>query len=140
MKTNRSVPKSTVIPVLTYPDVRQAVDWLSDAFGFTERLNIGHGHRSQLQVGDGDIIIGDVRGARRAPQDMYSHQVMVRVQDVDAHCERARKHGAKILTEPTDFPYGERQYEAEDPAGHHWILSETIHDVDPKEWGGALRG
>ena len=28
MKPNRSIPNSTVIPVLIYPDVRQAVDWL----------------------------------------------------------------------------------------------------------------
>jgi hypothetical protein len=29
MKANRSIPASTVIPVLIYPDVRAAVAWLS---------------------------------------------------------------------------------------------------------------
>jgi uncharacterized glyoxalase superfamily protein PhnB len=48
MKRNRSVPAATVIPVLTYPDVRAAVDWLCAAFGFAERLRIGEDHRSQL--------------------------------------------------------------------------------------------
>ena len=33
MKLNRSIPDATVIPVLVYPDVRQAVDWLTAAFG-----------------------------------------------------------------------------------------------------------
>jgi hypothetical protein len=28
MKSNRSIPTSTVIPVLIYPDVREAVAWL----------------------------------------------------------------------------------------------------------------
>jgi uncharacterized glyoxalase superfamily protein PhnB len=39
---------------------------------------------------------------------------MVKVDDVDAHHERARQHGAVILSAPTDYPYGERQYSAED--------------------------
>jgi uncharacterized glyoxalase superfamily protein PhnB len=46
-------------------------------------------------------------------------------------------HGARIVMEPTDFPYGERQYEAEDFAGHRWTFSETLRDVAPEEWGGV---
>jgi hypothetical protein len=38
MKPNRSIPTSTVIPVLIYPDVREAVAWLGAAFGFVERM------------------------------------------------------------------------------------------------------
>ena len=62
---------------------------------------------------------------------------MVRVNDADSHCRRAREHGARILTEPTDFPYGERQYMAQDLAGHHWTFSQTFADVAPEEWGGT---
>ena len=61
---------------------------------------------------------------------------MVRVEDARAHCGRARGHGARILMEPTDFEYGERQYTAEDPAGHRWTFTETLSDVAPEEWGG----
>ena len=60
-----------------------------------------------------------------------------RVDDARAHCERARSHGAQIGMEPTDFEYGERQYAAEDPAGHRWTFSETLEDVDPGTWGGT---
>jgi len=62
---------------------------------------------------------------------------MVRVEDVHAHCEVARSSGARIIMEPTDFEYGERQYTAEDPAGHQWTFSETLADVSPEEWGGT---
>jgi uncharacterized glyoxalase superfamily protein PhnB len=41
-----------------------------------------------------------------------------------------------ILMEPTDFEYGERQYSAEDLAGHQWTFSETLADVAPEDWGG----
>jgi uncharacterized glyoxalase superfamily protein PhnB len=137
MKVNRSIPASTVIPVLIYPDVREAVAWLSGAFGFVERVRIGENHRAQLRFGDGAVIVGDVRGDRHPPRaGEVTHSVMVRVDDVREHCERARAHGARILKEPTDFEYGERQYTAEDPAGHQWTFSETRADVAPEEWGG----
>ena len=67
MKANRSIPASTVIPVLIYPDVRAAVAWLSAAFGFAERVRIGENHRAQLRFGGGAVIVGDVRGDRRPP-------------------------------------------------------------------------
>jgi uncharacterized glyoxalase superfamily protein PhnB len=139
LKHNRSIPDSTVIPVLIYPDVREAVEWLSRAFGFTERVRIGENHRSQLSIGNGAVIIGDVRGERRPPRPgEVTHSVTVRVEDVNGHCERSRAQGARIVAEPSDFEFGERQYTAEDPAGHQWTFSETLADVAPEEWGGTL--
>lgn len=125
--------------MLIYPDVREAVEWLCAAFGFVERVRIGENHRAQLGFGDGAVIVGDVRDERRPPRaGEVTHSVMVRVDDVDSHCERARTHGARVVRPPTDFAYGERQYSAEDPAGHRWTFSQTLADVDPAEWGGEL--
>ena len=139
MRPNRSIPSSTVVPVLIYPDVREAVAWLAAAFGFVERLRIGENHRSQLQAGEGAVIAADVRHDKVPPRrGEVSHSVLVRIDDARAHCERARAHGARILMEPTDFEYGERQYVAEDFAGHQWTFSETLEDVDPATWGGEL--
>jgi uncharacterized glyoxalase superfamily protein PhnB len=140
LKPNRSIPPAVVIPVLVYPDVREAVAWLTEAFGFAERLRIGENHRSQLSFGDGGaLIVADVRGERRPPRPgEVAQSVMVRVEDAKTHCERAREHGAHIVMEPTDFEYGERQYAAEDFAGHRWTFSETLADVDPADWGGEL--
>lgn len=141
VKVNRSIPAATVVPVLIYPDVREAVAWLGAAFGFVERVQIGEDHRSQLSVGDGAVIIGDVRGDRRPPRPgEATHSVMVRVDSVDAHRERAAANGARILMEPTNFEYGERQYTVEDPAGHQWTFSETLEDVAPETWGGISTG
>jgi len=139
VKPNRSVPSSGVVPVLTYPDVRGAVAWLTDAFGFEERLRIGDGHRSQLVAGDGAVIVADIGGDRRPPQPNHvTHSVMVRVEDLDSHLARSLRHGARIVMDPTAFEFGERQYVAEDLAGHRWTFSETLTDVDPEDWGGEL--
>lgn len=135
MKSNRSIPSATVIPVLIYPEVQEAVNWLCAAFGFQERLRIGENHRSQLSVGDGAVIVGDVRNDRRPPRPgEVTHSLMVRVEHARGHCERARANGARIVEEPRDFEYGERQYTAEDLAGHQWKFSETRADETPEEW------
>ena len=86
MIENRSLPKATVIPVLVYPDVRAAVAWLTEAFGFEERVRIGDDHRSQMRVGeDGGVIVADVHGDQQAPQPGHvTHVLKVRVPDVDA--------------------------------------------------------
>jgi uncharacterized glyoxalase superfamily protein PhnB len=126
------MPRCTVIPVLAYPDVGEAIDWLRDAFGFTLRLRIAN-HRAQLNVGDGAIAIAEQRD--RAGKDFDS--VMVRVENVDSHHQRAIQHGARVLESPADYPFGERQYTVEDFAGHRWTFSQSIADVDPKDWGGT---
>jgi uncharacterized glyoxalase superfamily protein PhnB len=142
MQTNRSLPEATVIPVLVYPDVRAAVEWLSAAFGFAERVRIGEDHRSQLRIGaDGAVIVADVHGERRAPTaGVETHLLKIRVEDVEAHFARARDHGARVIHEPEDQPYGERECTVEDLAGHRWQFTQTIRDVAPEEWGGISKG
>jgi len=137
VKPNRSIPPSTVIPVLVYPDVRQAVAWLSAAFGFAERTRIGESHRAQMSIGeDGAMIVADVRGEQQPPQQgIVTHGMKVRVENVEAWYERARAHGARVLEPPTDREYGERECTVEDLAGHRWQFTETMRDVAPEEYG-----
>ena len=139
MIANRSIPPATVIPVLVYPDVRAAVAWLTTAFGFVERVRIGEDHRSQMQIGpDGAMIVADVRGGQQPPQaGTVTHIMKVRVADVDAQFQRARSHGARVVQEPTEYEYGERECTVEDFAGHRWQFTQTLRDVAPEEWGGV---
>jgi uncharacterized glyoxalase superfamily protein PhnB len=130
MLTNRSAPPATVTPVLAYPDVRAAVAWLYDAFGFEERVRIGDGHRAQLRVGeDGCVVVGE-NGAAAA-------LTKVRVPDVDAAFSRALSAGGLVVEDLTTWPYGERSGVIEDLAGHRWELTQTVRDVAPEGWGGT---
>ena len=137
MNHNRSIPPVAVIPVLVYPDVRAAVDWLTAAFGFTEHTRIGENHRAQMSIGtDGALIVADVGGQRQPPRaDIATHEIKVRVDDVDVLFERARAAGATVLEPPTDREYGERECTVQDPAGHRWQFSQTLRDVAPEEFG-----
>jgi uncharacterized glyoxalase superfamily protein PhnB len=136
MLSNRSIPGAIVIPVLSYPDVNQAAAWLCDAFGFSVRLRIGN-HRIQLNVGDEAVIVREMRPNEANADLGIGHGLMVRVEDADAHCKQARDHGARITEEPTTHPYGERQYNAVDLAGHSWTFSQSVADVHPQQWGGT---
>jgi uncharacterized glyoxalase superfamily protein PhnB len=131
--SNRSIPDSAIIPVLGYADVGEAVAWLASAFGFRERLRIAD-HRAQLVIGGGAVVVTD----GGAPAGGSTDSVMVRITDLDRHCLRAAGAGAVILNPPATYPFGERQYTARDPWGHVWTFTETVADVDPRDWGGRL--
>ena len=140
MLISRTTGSASVVPELVYPDVEQAVAWLCRAFGFTEVWR-ADGHRARIALGNGVLIVADADAehgraapARGVPR---SHAVMVKVEDVDAHHDHARRHGAQIMSPPTDYSYGERQYSAEDLAGHHWTFTQAIADLAPEDWGGT---
>jgi uncharacterized glyoxalase superfamily protein PhnB len=90
-------------------------------------------------LGGGMIMLGDSkddRPWRKSPSQLggaNTQTMCVYIDDVDAHCERSRKAGAKIATEPKTTDYGEdywsdRSYEAVDPEGHHWWFMQRIRD------------
>jgi uncharacterized glyoxalase superfamily protein PhnB len=134
--TNRSAPPATVTPVLAYPDVRAAVDWLAAAFGFEERVRIGESHRAQLRVGaDGAVVVAEGSSNVTAPE-----LTKVRVPDVDEAFARAVDAGATVVNELQTWEYGERSGVVEDLAGHRWELTQTVRDTAPEDWGGTSVG
>ncbi len=142
MVVNRSAPRATVVPILVYEDVEKAIDWLCSVFGFSERLRAagpgGIVTHAQLAIAEGAVMLGRQGAEFRPPRPNEVNQyVTVHVEDVDRHYELARQGGARILKAPTDLPFGERQYTAEDLGGHRWTFSQSIADVAPEEWGAT---
>jgi uncharacterized glyoxalase superfamily protein PhnB len=134
---NRSAPPFSVTPVLSYPDVGAAVQWLCDVFGFVEHVRIGD-HRAQLGFGDGAVIVADTTHGRAVPAATdTTHSVMIRVDAIDQHYERTKAIGAEILNSPKTHMFGERQYTAVDLAGHKWTFTESVADLSPEDWGGT---
>ncbi len=137
MLTNRSAPHARVTPVLIVPDVRAAVTWYRDVFGLVEHVQIGEGHRAQLGLpGGGELIVAEVRPGRRLPADGRSHQLMLKVEDAAAIVARAVGAGATLVDELHDWEYGERQAAIDDVFGHQWVLTQTLVDTAPEDWGG----
>ena len=117
------------------------IDWLCKAFGFEVQMKVeGEGGmivHSEVVLGGAMIMIGDDRADRpwrKSPKQLggaNTQTCCLFVDDVDAHCERARAAGAVIASEPKTSDYGEdywtdRSYEAIDPEGHHWWFMHRI--------------
>jgi uncharacterized glyoxalase superfamily protein PhnB len=129
-----------ITPYLFYEDVPAALEWLARTFGFTETVRMpgpdGEVLHGEMRVADGVVMMGrpgpdyvnPVRDGGRVHQLQY-----VYVDDVDAHCARAREAGAKLLSEPTDQFYGDRTYGVEDLAGHQWNFAQHVRDVAPED-------
>ena len=117
-----------LIPVLTYQDIPAAHDFLVSAFGFSgEGVSLdadGQPIHGEVRLGDSSIWLHRVAAehqlASPRASDVANSGLFVFVDDVDAHCERARAAGALIDSEPVDQPYGQREYGARDPEGHRW--------------------
>jgi uncharacterized glyoxalase superfamily protein PhnB len=129
-----------VTPVLIVADVREAVAWYAEVFGFVEHVRIGEGHRAQLGLPGGapaEVVVAEVRPGRRTPERGRSPQVMLKVEDVAVLVETAVARQAVLVDPIHDWEYGERQATIDDPFGHQWVLNQTLVDVAPEEWGGT---
>ena len=133
-----------VIPMIAYEDGPKAMDWLSSAFGFTERArmlgNDGRLSHGEMQAGEGVIMLAtptpDYQAPRRPragcePAQKWStvpyivDGVLVYVRDVDSHYTQAKRGGATIISEVEADQYGKR-YRAEDLEGHRWMFMERV--------------
>ena len=131
-----------------YDEAPKAIDWLQRAFGFEVRLKVegdtGRIEHSELTFGEGVVMVSDATLDRRAwgksPRALggaNTQSAMFYVDDVEAHCARARSAGAKILVEPKTSDYGEdywsdRSYEVEDLEGHHWWFCQRLRSPKTK--------
>ena len=144
MIVNRSVPTDTLLPHVAYRDVGKAIDWLGEAFGFREHYRYGErgGQVSgaQMHLGNAWIMLETARPESKSPAQLgYGTQSLtVFVEDVEAHFDRAKSAGAKIVEELHETCYGELQYGAEDLDGHHWLFSRHARDLSPDEWGATV--
>jgi len=131
-----------VIPMVAYEDGAAAMDWLTRAFGFRERARMlgenGRLSHGEMEAGEGMIMLAtpspDYHAPKRHREECNAARkwsevpfiidgVLVYVNDVDAHCERARDAGATILSEVESGGPGKR-YRAEDLEGHRWMFME----------------
>jgi uncharacterized glyoxalase superfamily protein PhnB len=129
-------PAPNLAPYLFYGDVAAAARFLEAAFGFTRTFTspdpAGGLAHAQLAHGACLVMLGHAGGGglglvKRASDLPALHAgVYVFVDDVDAHCARARAAGAKVLLEPADQPWGDRMYCATDPEGQFWMFAKRL--------------
>ena len=141
-------PDSILTPSAAYQDPLAAIAWLERAFGFeiAMLLTDDNGEVAHAEMAFRGAHIGVMRewsnSALLGPAQMRSPKTLgastqfihVTVDDVRAHCERARAAGASIVQEPTDQPYGDRTYRALDCDGHVWTFRQSVKQVADEEF------
>lgn len=131
---------------LSYKDPKAAFRWLEEAFGFEPLMvildNEGNLAHSEMTFGESVVMVGSEWSEKhRSPKSidgLNTQTVHVQLDaDLDAHCERARKAGAKILQAPETQFYGDRTYRCTDPEGHIWSFGQTVQQMTPEQWDKA---
>jgi uncharacterized glyoxalase superfamily protein PhnB len=125
-----------VTPYLLYEDGAGAIDFLTKAFGFREKMRSAGeagGFHAELEIApDGGLIyLGQRPAGFRNPAVVgKTSLVYVIVDDVDRHYESAKAAGAQIVDEPKDQSYGYRHYGCVDPQGHEWWFAQPMAQAE----------
>ncbi len=127
------------IPMLSYEDGPAMLDWLAEAFGFTETARMladGRLSHGEMDTGDGAIMLATPTSDYQSPNRHRAHcpvadtwmrspyvidGVLVHVDDIEAHYARAVQAGAIMLSVIESAPPG-RLYRVADTEGHRWMF------------------
>ena len=120
-----------ITPYLLYEDGEAAIEFASRAFGFREvdrAVGAAGGLHAELEAPDGGrIYLGQPPSGFENPAKVgRTSEVFVLVDDVEAHYERAKAAGAKIIEEVNTLPFGHRRYGCVDPQGHEWYFAQVV--------------
>ena len=135
-----------IIPMLAYEDAAAAIEWLTEAFGFTEneaeRYTDDNGAVTHAELErDGAIVMlatpnPDYQGPKRHRETCEAARrwqdnpwvidgLFVQVDDIDAHHAQALAAGATVIRPLGDVDFtGMRRYTAEDLEGHRWMFGQ----------------
>ncbi len=123
-----------ISPALYYRDAHAAIAFLERAFGFQRRLVVpddtGGVAHAELTYRDSVVMVGSAKPEKGwvSPLDLpaVNQTLSVVVDDVDAHYERARAAGARIVRQLIEESYGGRGYDARDIENNVWYFSTYV--------------
>lgn len=130
-----------IIPMLSYENAKEAINWLEKAFGFKENKDVrfeedGRVTHAELTLEDNKIMLAtpsldyeSINTHRKHCEKMNRwlslpyviDGMLVYVDDVDGHFQNAKSNGAEILTEIEEGFPGKR-YRCADLEGHRWMF------------------
>lgn len=113
---------------LSAREPRRLIDFMVEAFGFTELVVYGEGddvaHAELATPGArGGVMLGSVRdGDNRGVAAPGTASAYVVVPDTDALFARATAAGARVVQAPFETDYGSRDCALRDPEGGTWFF------------------
>jgi lactoylglutathione lyase len=127
----QSLQLQSITPFLTVNDLQTSLAWYRDVLGFTVaeeykmedkvvgvRLEAG---AVQLMLGQDDFAKGRDRVKGTALRFYYQTD-----RDIDALAAAIRERGGKLTQEPTDQPWGRRDFAVVDPDGFNISIASDV--------------
>ncbi|MBW8698610.1 hypothetical protein MBT84_03355 [Streptomyces sp. MBT84] len=119
---------------LPHDDPEASLAFYRDTLGFEVRNDVGYGGMRWITVGPADqpgtsIVLeppaadpGVTEDERRTIVEMMAKgsyaRVLLATPDLDGTFARLRTAGVEVVQEPTEHPYGVRDFAVRDPAGN----------------------
>jgi len=131
---------NTINSFIVTKDALKLITFLEQVFGAKEDKaahtmdDDGLLLHSDLQIGDSVVMVMESKPGWPVTPSL----LQVYVSDVDATLAKAKKHGAKVVTEPTDF-YGDIFSRFIDPFGNLWWAYKHNQQADA-QWDDAGAG
>lgn len=122
----------TVTPFLSVKDVKPLLEFARRAFGAEEiyRMNMPDGTimHAEIKIGDSMVMVGDSMEDTPTRSSIYLY-----VEDADEVFRKAVEAGGKVVQEPKDQFYGDRNAGVRDPSGNIWWMATHKEDLSPEE-------
>lgn len=136
--------KPKIIPTMAYKDAKKAIQWLCDAFGFEQKVvhddEAGTVVHAQLTHKGSMIMLNSSNNGSEFSKfinhpgeidgfETQSPYIILGDDEIEAHYQKAKAHGAKIALELKAEDYGGKNYTCYDLEGHLW----SFGSYDPWE-------
>jgi len=120
-----------VMPAITASDLQASVAWYRDVLGFTvaeEFQRDGKVMGVRLRAGAVDFLLGqdDFAKGRDRQKGAALRLFVVTAQDVDKLAADIKARGGQLAHEPTDQPWGTRDFAVVDPDGFNISITTDV--------------
>ena len=124
---------ATLTPWLISADTESELEFLAAVFGAGEQpgsrvMNGASINHVEVDLAGSSVMLFDAPTAWQTPGHLR-----VYVHDLEQVVTDAVALGARVVTEPTSMPFGDRIARFRDPQGHLWWVHERVEDVSAEE-------
>ena len=132
-KQPESLRLSAVMPSLTVSDIRKSQAWYRQVLGFVvaeEIRNEGELAGVVMRAGSVDFLLSqdDFARGRDREKGVGFRLYCVTQQEIDGLAEEIKARGGVLEQEPTDQPWGARDFAIVDPDGFKISISTGVGD------------
>ena len=130
-KTPETLRLRALMPIFTVDDVAASIGWSRDVLGFVmveEMRDEGELVGASLKAGDVELFLGqdDWAQGKDRVKGVGFRLYCVSAQDIDQLAANIKARGGELDYEPTDRPWGVRDFAVTDPDGFRISISSEV--------------